>query len=165
ITHEFTPILIGAQTEPDGLTVNRALGLSGTFGRVRVHDGVLTPEQVLANYNAERAAFIDPTIPPPETVEPERLPELPIHRYSFNNETGDATGATLEDSAGTAHGTVLGEGATFTGSRLVLPGGGSDVAAYGDLPNGLLSSNSDANGGSGQFAFEAWVRFTGPRTW
>lgn len=65
-----------------------------------------------------------------------------IHRYSFGNGAGDATGGSLIDSVGGANGVVLGAGATFTGGALDLPGGGSDTAAYGDLPNGLISSHT-----------------------
>jgi len=65
-----------------------------------------------------------------------------IHRYSFNDPAGDATGATLTDSISGADGTVLGAGAVFTGTGLDLPGGSSATQAYGDLPNGLISSNT-----------------------
>jgi hypothetical protein len=65
-----------------------------------------------------------------------------IHRYSFNDAAGDATGATLVDSIGGANGTVLGAGALFTGTGLDLPGGASATQAYGDLPNGLISSHT-----------------------
>lgn len=65
-----------------------------------------------------------------------------IHRYSFNNPAGDATGATLTDSVGGADGSVLGAGAIFTGTGLDLPGGSSATQAYGDLPNGLLSTHT-----------------------
>lgn len=65
-----------------------------------------------------------------------------IHRYSFNNPAGDASGATLTDSVGGADGMVLGAGAVFTGTGLDLPGGSSATQAYGDLPNGLISSQT-----------------------
>jgi hypothetical protein len=45
-----------------------------------------------------------------------------------------------------------------------LAGGASSTAAYGDLPNGLLSSLSTDNGGSGEVTFETWARVTGTRT-
>jgi hypothetical protein len=62
-----------------------------------------------------------------------------VNRYSFNDPAGDASGAQLTDSVGGAHGVVQGAGALFTGSGLDLPGGSSDSAAYGDLPNNLIS--------------------------
>jgi hypothetical protein len=73
-----------------------------------------------------------------------------IHRYSFNSPAGDATGATLTDSVGGADGSVLGAGALFTGTGLDLPGGASTTQAYGDLPNGLISSNTAVT-------IEGWV--------
>ena len=81
------------------------------------------------------------------------LPQLNaqlIHRYSFNDPAGDATGATLVDSVGGANGTVLGAGAFFTGTGLDLPGGASATQAYGDLPNGLISSKNAVT-------IEGWV--------
>jgi hypothetical protein len=51
-----------------------------------------------------------------------------------------------------------------TGTRLALAGGASATAAYGDLPNGLLSSLNADNGGSGEVTFETWARVTGTRT-
>ena len=65
-----------------------------------------------------------------------------IHRYSFNDAAGDATDAVLTDSVGGADGVVRGAGAVFTGTGLDLPGGDSGVAAYGDLPNNLISPHS-----------------------
>jgi hypothetical protein len=171
-THPDTPILIGAQSEldpviADGVTTRPTGGLrfTGTIAKVRIHDGVLTDAQIAANYNAEKAAFIDPVVPPPAVVTSAALTKAPVHRYSFSETAGDATDRPFNDSVQTAHGTVLGSGATFTGTRLVLPGGPSSEAAYGDLPNGLLSSNAVANGGTGKFSFETWYKNTGPQNW
>lgn len=161
-----TQILIGAQTEPDGVAVTGGLRFTGAIGRVRVHDGVLTAAQVANNYNFEKAAFIDPTgVVPQPGIEPARITTGPIHRYSFSNTAGDATDGVLDDSVGTADGVVLGAGATFTGSKLNLPGGSSGTAAYGDLPNFLLSSHSTNNGGTGKFAIEAWYKVTASQNW
>ena len=76
-----------------------------------------------------------------------------IHRWSFNEAAGAASdGSTFVDSVGGAHGIVRGDGARFTGTGLDLPGGDSlnGRAAYGDLPNGLISALTDAT-------FEGWV--------
>ncbi|HXG47248.1 MAG TPA: LamG-like jellyroll fold domain-containing protein [Methylomirabilota bacterium] len=159
-THANTSIQLAAQLEANGTSVTPGLRGSLTLGRVRIHDGALSDTQVLANYNMEKADFIDPTVTP--TV----LSSGPTHRWSFNEAaTPDATGATFMDSVGGAHGTVLGAGASFTGTRLILPGGASGTQAYGDLPNQLISRNSAANSGSGQVSIEGWVRITGGRTW
>ncbi len=166
-TYGDTPINIGTQLEPDGVTPTAGLRYSGTIARVRVHDGVLTPEQIAANYELEKSAFIDPEpAPPPPPVVPERLSGGPSHRYTFSETAAaDASGLTFKDSVGTADGLIQGAGAAFTGSRLQLPGGAVTDASYGDLPNGLLSENSTNNGGTGEFTFEGWVKVTGARTW
>lgn len=166
-THPDTSINIGAQMESDGVTVTTGIRLTGAIARVRVHDGVLTAEQVAANYNLEKAAFIDPEQPPaPGPVQQERLVGGPVHRYSFSETAAEAPeGTEFKDSVGTAHGKVMGAGGSFSGSRLVLPGGSSSEFAYGDLPNRLISGNSTNNGGPGEFSFETWVKITGARTW
>ena len=58
-THENLPIVIGAQMEDDGVTLN--FGLRGTLSvwRVRVHGGVLTPEQIATNYETELGCVPD----------------------------------------------------------------------------------------------------------
>lgn len=168
-TYPDTPISIGSQVELDAdgnIVPTGGLRASMTIARVRIHDGVLTPEQIKTNYDAEKAAFIDPEVVQPPVVEPAKLAQNPTHRYSFNESAADAPqGTEFRDSIGTAHGTVMGDGATLTGSRLALPGGSSSSAAYGDLPNGLMSENAAANGGSGQFTVETWFKHTGSRTW
>jgi hypothetical protein len=70
------------------------------------------------------------------------------HRYSFN---GDA-----KDSAGTADGTLMGT-ASIAGGALVLPGGNNGTA-YLDLPNGIISSLTNAT-------FESWSRKTANAGW
>lgn len=160
-THSNTAINLAAQLEPDGVTPTAAFRGSLTIGRVRIHDGVLSNTAVRDNYNAERHIFLDP---PP--LSPEQLGLDPVHRYSFGEAaSGNATGSLFADAIGAAHGTVRGSGATFTGTRLTLAGGNSAVAAYGDLPNGLLSSNGTNHGGAGEVSIEGWVRVTGNQNW
>jgi len=155
-THSGTPIQLGAQLESNGTTVTPEHRGSLTLARIRIHDGVLTGAQVLNNYNAEKGDFENPT--------GEGSIPSPIHRWSFNNPPSmDAAGSIIEDLVGSADGIVInGSGtATSTGSRLALSGGSLNVAPYVDLPNGLLSSQSADNGGSGQVTIEGWVRITG----
>jgi hypothetical protein len=71
-----------------------------------------------------------------------------LHRYSFN---GDAT-----DSVGGANGTLMGT-ASIAGGALVLPGG-TNGTAFCDLPNGIISSLSNAT-------FEAWYKKTANLGW
>lgn len=77
-----------------------------------------------------------------------------VHRYSFSNPAGDASGATLTDSVGGVDGLVRGGGAVFTGSGLALPGGSSETQAYGDLPNNLISTRTAVT-------VEGWVSVDG----
>lgn len=65
-----------------------------------------------------------------------------VHRWSFNQAAGNApTGTAVVDSiSGATAATVLGNGATFTGSAVRLPGGASGSgAAYLKLPAGVVS--------------------------
>ncbi len=69
------------------------------------------------------------------------------HRWQFTQAAGSAAaGAVITDSVSGAQAVVRGQGATFTGSGLRLPGGttgntaANSIAAYVDLPNGILSS-------------------------
>ncbi|HKX60817.1 MAG TPA: lamin tail domain-containing protein, partial [Verrucomicrobiae bacterium] len=147
-----TAITLAAQLDADGTTVTGTLRGSLTLARVRIHDGVLTPEQIAGNFGFEKSIFLTPLVSPP------------THRYSFDNgASANANGAVVVDSIGGADGVVRGTGATFNGTRLALPGGSSTNAAYVDLPNGLLSSQSVDTGGSGEITFEGWVRVTGSR--
>ncbi len=161
-THGDTPIAIASQWEGDANLDNLNLtgGLKGSLGisRLRIHDGALTDVQILANYNEEKALFaVNPE--PPKPPEPKPIPAAPVHRYSFSNpSTDEAIGMELTDSIGGAHGVVVGEGASFTGTELRLPGGVSNESPYGDLPNGLISSLTDTT-------IETWVTVEGSQSW
>jgi autotransporter-associated beta strand protein len=143
----------------DGITAGAVIA------RVRIHDGVLTDAQVLNNYNFEKASFTNGT--------PAFLAAKPLHRWSFTHAaTNDAVGLTVTDTGTTgtpANGVVQGiyGGATaqFSGTQLILAGGNSGSAPYVDLPNGLVSSLSTNNSGSGQVTFEAWVAPQGSHSW
>ncbi|MCA9168780.1 MAG: PEP-CTERM sorting domain-containing protein [Planctomycetales bacterium] len=154
-TYDDTAIAIGSQWDSvDVLT--GALKASMAYGRVRVHDGVLSDSQIAANYASEKDGFKSPL--PPGPAVPQPIPTGPIHRYSFSNAAGDATDAVLVDSVGGEDGVVRGDGAIFDGSSLVLPGGTSDIAPYGDLPNGLISKLTDAT-------IETWYTLDGAQNW
>jgi hypothetical protein len=156
-THANLPINFATQIEADGVTPTPTLRGSLTLARVRIHDGVLAPAQIVNNYELEKAAFQDPVAVPLEAA--------PAQRYSFNEAAAaNASGLQFQDSAGSAHGTVRGSGASFTGTRLSLAGGDSTTAAYGDLPNALLSARSADNAGPGAVTVEGWIRLTGNRT-
>lgn len=77
-----------------------------------------------------------------------------VNRWSFN----ESGGTTVVDSIGGADGVILGEGAALGGGRVTLPGGASDTAAYVDLPNGIISSLTDAT-------IEGWAVVDGAQSW
>jgi uncharacterized protein YjdB len=158
------PITLVAQRNQD----NSLVGWGGTrgslsLGAVRIHSGVLSAAQVQNNYNAQKAEFV---------FSPSPLSARPLHRYTFNSAvTNDGVGLTVPD-AGTPGGAdavvagVYGGGtATFTGSKLHLLGGGSDGAAYVDMPNGLISSLSSSAAGPGQLTVEGWVKVNATTFW
>lgn len=77
-----------------------------------------------------------------------------VHRYDF-----EGTGTTVTDRVGTANGTLKG-GATLSqlaGKGVVVLSGGT-TGSYVDLPNGLVSSLTNAT-------FEAWVTWGGGNAW
>ncbi len=163
-TADSTAINLATQMDGDGITPTGGLRGTLSIARVRIEDGVLTDAQILNNYNFEKGDFVDP-LPSAATL-PEPLGKGPIHRYSFNETAAaNANGLTIKDSVGTADGVVQGAGTSFSGSRLVLSGGGSDVSGYADLPNGLLSAGGVANGGTGAWTFESWYKLTGSQNW
>ncbi|HEX5176041.1 MAG TPA: LamG-like jellyroll fold domain-containing protein [Chthoniobacteraceae bacterium] len=133
------------------------LTFSGVLGRIRIHSGVLTDQQVADAYNTEKAIF-QPAGGPPTAA----LTLGPTHRYSFTGtgNTAAPTGTVVVDSVGGQDGTVLGNGAIFTidGKKISLPGGASNSAAYIDLPNGLISSLQNVS-------LEAWVQQNGDTNW
>jgi hypothetical protein len=82
------------------------------------------------------------------------LKGLLVHRYDF-----EGGGTAVKDRVGTAHGLVA-RGATLSkldGKGVVLLGGG-DAGPYVDLPNGILSSLTNAT-------IEAWVTWGGGASW
>lgn len=89
---------------------------------------------------------------------PGYTPATLVHRYSFS-ETG---GTTVEDSVGTADGTVRGPGATFGGGELTLAGGtasnAEEVAGHVDLPNHIINVLKD-------LSIELWVTWQGSGNW
>jgi hypothetical protein len=76
------------------------------------------------------------------------------HRYDF-----EGTGTTVKDRVGSAHG-MIARSATLSkldGKGVVLLGGGTG-GAYVDLPNGLISTLTNAT-------IEAWITWGGGNNW
>ena len=125
----------------------------------RIYRRVITPAEIVASY----AAGPDPTVGPPEPPAP---PAIPSRRWTFNTATGSApAGTDFLDVASGEIATVRGNGATLTGTELVLPAapaGGNQTAtnitAYLDLPDGIVSSRPS-------LTFEAWLTPLSSKTW
>jgi uncharacterized repeat protein (TIGR03806 family) len=88
-----------------------------------------------------------------------------VNRWSFNNPAGNAAaGTSITADVGTALATVVGNGATFTGTSLVLPGtttgnqSPGTIAGYVDLPNGLISSKTN-------LSVEIWATPVSIKNW
>ncbi len=63
-THAGTAIVLAAQYNDDGVTLDITLAGILAIGRVRIHDGVLTPAQIQNNFEIERAVFPAEAVPP-----------------------------------------------------------------------------------------------------
>ncbi|MCP5547388.1 MAG: autotransporter-associated beta strand repeat-containing protein [Akkermansiaceae bacterium] len=84
-----------------------------------------------------------------------------VRHWSFNQTAGSAPGGTtITDSvSGTALATVQGNGATFTGDGLQIPGGTSGSgAAYVQLPAGVVSGYTDVT-------IEIWATPLSAKSW
>jgi hypothetical protein len=95
-----------------------------------------------------------PDAPSATKADCQTLKSLLVHRYDF-----EGSGTSVKDRVGTAHGSIP-AGATLSkldGKGVVLLGGGSN-GAYVDLPNGLLSSLTNAT-------LEGWVTWGGGAAW
>ncbi len=88
-----------------------------------------------------------------------------LRRWQFTQAAGSApAGTVVSDSVSGAPAIVRGQGATFTGAGLRLPGGttgntaASSIAAYVDLPNGLFSTLTN-------FTLEIWATPQSAQNW
>ncbi|HVY26550.1 MAG TPA: LamG domain-containing protein [Polyangiaceae bacterium] len=91
----------------------------------------------------------------PATCTPcKQLKSALVHRYDF-----EGSGTAVMDRVGTAHGAIQGGGAlsTVDGKGVVVLGGGT-TGPYVDLPNGIVSSLTNAT-------FESWVTWGGGNAW
>jgi autotransporter-associated beta strand protein len=87
------------------------------------------------------------------------------YRWQFNQPAGDApAGTVISDEIISAPAIVRGQGATYTGTALRLPGGttgntaADSIAAYLDLPNGIFSAMPN-------FTIEAWATPRSAESW
>lgn len=123
-------------------------------------------------------AFCYPTIFALESLSMRRKPNLLLlaatigishgqnvtHRWSFNDSGSASNGTVVPDLINSAPGTIVGNGATLNGTSLTLPGGSngqvatSSIAAYFNLPNGIISSKTD-------LTIEIWATIRSNRNW
>jgi hypothetical protein len=139
-TFAGTKVTLAAQLEADGTTINAGLRGTLTIGKMRIHDGVLAPDQVLNNYEQERELY-----PLPQPPEPAPLSAPPVHRYSFNN-------GTANDSIGTLHGTAVG-GASIASGSVSFNGN----AQYVNFPSNDIAALGAVNGA---VTLEAWGNYS-----
>lgn len=88
-----------------------------------------------------------------------------VNHWSFNNAAGGApTGTALTDSVSGSVALVRGNGATFSGTSLTLPGtttgnqANATISAYVDLPNGIIS-------GLTNLTVEIWATPLSSKNW
>src|SRR5579862_2036770 len=89
-----------------------------------------------------------------------------VNRWSFNTSAGSAPAGTtfLDSVSGTTALVVRGNGATLSGTTVILPGGtngnqtAANIAAYLDLPNGIISSKTN-------LTVEAWATPLSAENW
>ncbi len=90
--------------------------------------------------------------------------QLLTHRWSFNETGSAASGRSLPDRIGAAPAIIRGNNASLNGSAVTLPGttngnqAPQNIAAYVDLPNGILSSKQNAT-------VEIWATVISSRSW
>jgi hypothetical protein len=140
-------------TPGDVISINQGVGpVSGATGSVTVLP-TATTTYTLTNSTSGTSAQGTATLFAPPTLK---------HRWSFS----EASGTTVNDSVGTAHGIIRGTGWSRTNAsgggaspdRVRLPGGGSGSAPYIDLPNAIMN-------GLTQVTFEGWLTLHGAQNW
>ncbi len=129
-----------------------------SLNELRIYRHAITPAEVVASYTAGP----DLSVGPPEPPAPAPVPS---HLWDFNGTAGNApAGTTFLDTATGEPAIVHGNGATLTGSRLVLPGNtngvqsAATIAAYLELPNGFISARTD-------LSIEAWITPLSSKNW
>ena len=109
---------------------------------------------ITGSYGGQTATLQLNVTTPPGYVEPTLA-----HRYSFSEAAGSTT---VQDSVGTANGTIAGTGAVFGQGQLTLPGGTTSdtdpVAGYVDLPNHIINVLTN-------LSIETWITWEGSGSW
>ncbi len=129
-----------------------------SLNEFRIYRRVISQPEIQASYTSGP----DPTVGPPEPPVPQ---PIPARRWTFDAAAGDApSGTTFADEGTGEIATVLGHGATLTGTSLVLPGTTNgnqteaNISGYLNLANGLVSSHDS-------LTFEAWITPLSSKLW
>ncbi len=129
-----------------------------SLNELRIYRRAITAGEVQASYSAGPDLSVGP---------PEALPEVPIpeNRWNFSSTAGSVNNGKSFTDVGTGEVvTVRGNGATSTGTSLVLPGttsgnsAAASISAYLDLPNGFVSARPSAT-------YEIWLTPSSNKTW
>ncbi len=129
-----------------------------SLNELRIYRRAISPAEIVASFSAGP----DPGAGAPETLPP---PPVPASRWTFNQPVGTVpSGTAFADSASGETATLRGQGASLSGSALILPGTtngnqtASTISAYLDLRNGLVSQNPS-------LTFEAWITPLSSKNW
>lgn len=127
-----------------------------TYHELRIHDHAMDADEIAASMAA------GPDVVPSEPVDP----PVPDHLWVFNDQANSAlpSSTSFPDAIAGLPATVLGQGASLTGTSLVLPGTttgnqpAATISAYLDLPNGSLTQTPS-------LTLEAWASPLSSRNW
>ncbi len=144
-------------TPGDSISINQGTpAVSGATGSVVVHP-VGTTVYTLTDSTSSTTSQVTATLYAAVAL---------THRWGFN----EASGTVATDSVGGTSGTLINAasgtnwtranaaGGATSPDRVRLPGGGSGVAPYIDLPNTMMA-------GLTKFTFEGWMTLHGAQTW
>ncbi len=128
---------------------------NANYNELRLYNNALTASQVLSNF-ASGPDSLEPPVPAP----------TPDHLWTFTTQAKlEATpGTTFGDTIGNQIATLRGTGGSLTGGAVVLPGTttgnqpASAIAAYVDLPNGIISQTASVS-------IEAWASPLSSKNW
>ena len=129
-----------------------------SYNEMRLYNHVLTATEIAADYIAG-----PDTIPSGPVSAP-----IPDNLWAFTGQAQAETpsGRTFTDSIGGMVATLRGNGGSFSGSAVVLPGSttgnqtASLISAYLDLPNGAIQSPTTQS-----VTFEAWATPVSSKSW
>jgi hypothetical protein len=133
---QFPPFVNSVPLTIGGTSVGQVFG--GSIDDVRLYNGALSPEEILAQYNADL-----PTTPPPA--------QALVAHYALNGDAKDKSGNGLH---GTLVGTTLIPDRFGKKDRALFFNGGSDRVLCGNPAQFNFTSS---------FTLSAWVKMEGPQ--